>query len=289
MPAVRSAALLFAVAITLLPSAAFAGRGKGSAELVETGVEASASVGYARHKTNASSHSSGWMQEANSGTAPGQSSTASLTFDAISSDSSFVNSSMQPQPCARRKFGSWGVQLSYCTSAPAQPANANNNNGNGPRAQPVLPSPEELAQIATDRAIALAPKPAIEIAPSRLGLTGLDSYFWLNQEPQTIRASASVPGLSVLAEARPVQYVWGFGDGIDKVTSGPGRPWTRRQPGDISHLYETRGRYDVLVEVIWEARWRVSGGGWNNLGYFSNSDSEPYPVRQVVTRLVQVQ
>ncbi len=148
------------------------------------------------------------------------------------------------------------------------------------------PSPEDVALSLMDRAIALAPDPQLRLAPARVGLTGLDSFFWLASPPRPITAAAGVGGFSVTAEARPIQYVWDFGDGVNKTTSHSGRRWSRRRPGNIPHLYETRGRYDVAVEVIWEARWRLGAGAWRHLGYFSTSDSVDYPVRQVVALLV---
>jgi hypothetical protein len=149
------------------------------------------------------------------------------------------------------------------------------------------PSPEELAAVAADRAIALAPDPNLSVAPSGIGLTGLPSFFWLAETPSPITATAGVGGLTVTAEARPIQFVWDFGDGVDKVTANAGRRWTRRRSGNISHLYETKGRYDLRVEVVWEARWRIGNGPWQPLGYFSNSDERPYPVREVVAILVR--
>lgn len=130
-------------------------------------------------------------------------------------------------------------------------------------------------------------EPELEIAPAQLGLTGLDSYFWLAEEPRPISAIAQVPGLEVTAEARPVQYVWDFGDGDERVTDHAGRPWTPTRDGNVAHLYESRGRYDLGVEVIWQARWRIGGGGWQHLGYFSNSDTTSYPVRQMVPVLTR--
>jgi hypothetical protein len=133
----------------------------------------------------------------------------------------------------------------------------------------------------------LAQDPALEIAPSRIGLTGLDSYFWLAEEPRPVQATATAGGLSVTAEARPVQYVWDFGDDTDKVTDEPGRAWTRWQDGSVAHMYETRARYDVSVEVVWSARWRIGAGAWEPLGFFSNSDTRDYPVRQMIAMLVR--
>ena len=135
--------------------------------------------------------------------------------------------------------------------------------------------------------MALADRPELAAAPGGVGLTGLRSYFWLVSEPRTVVASASAGGMTVTAEARPVQYGWDFGDGGKTATSHPGRSWSRRRAGDIGHMYEQRGTHPVTVTVLWAARWSVNGGAWRPLGYFSNSDSIDYPVRQVRSVLVK--
>jgi PKD domain len=152
---------------------------------------------------------------------------------------------------------------------------------------PVTISAADLGQIAGDRAIALAPNPNLAISPARVGLTGLRSYFWLDEPPQPITATASAGGLTVIAEARPASYVWTFGDDRSKTTVRPGRPWTKRRPGNISHMYETRGRYVLSIEILWSARWRTTTGSWNDLGTFTTSESRDYPVREARTRLVR--
>ncbi len=169
---------------------------------------------------------------------------------------------------------------------PAPQAPVAPGRGNNTTTTVALPSPEELAAIAADKAMSLAPTPVIEVAPSQVGLTGLDSFVWLKDKPGPITATAGVPGLTVTAEASPVEYVWDFGDGTDVVSATSGRPWSESLPGDISHLYETKGSYVLGVEVIWEARWRVAGGPWQPLGFFANSGSQPYAVKEVVSALV---
>ena len=149
------------------------------------------------------------------------------------------------------------------------------------------PSPEEVARRLTDRAIRIAPRPQLRLTPARRGLTGLPSYFWLAQRPRRIQAGAGAGGVTVTAQARPVQYVWTYGDRTDAVTRRPGRRWTRARAGSIHHTYETKGRYDLTVEVIWHARWRIGAGGWRSLGFFSNSDTRGYRVRSIVPVLVR--
>jgi hypothetical protein len=153
--------------------------------------------------------------------------------------------------------------------------------------RPSRPSSEQLAQDVYDRVISLAPDPELGIAPARIGLTGLPSFFWVGNELRPISATAGVRGITVTAEARPVTYLWNFGDGHERTTAHPGRPWTSTRDGNVGHLYETKGRYEVAVEVVWAARWRVNAGPWRDLGYFSTSDSVGYPVREMIAVLVR--
>jgi hypothetical protein len=144
-----------------------------------------------------------------------------------------------------------------------------------------LDSVEELLAIAQDEAVALAEQPQLVLDPARRGITGLRSFFWLARTPQSVSATAEVPGLSVTAEAFPIRYIWDFGDGSRKSTTHAGRPWTRKRPGNVGHMYEVKGSYDVGVEVVWQARWRTGGGAWQPLGYFITADSHAYRVREV--------
>jgi hypothetical protein len=147
------------------------------------------------------------------------------------------------------------------------------------------PDIASIVQGALDRAIALAPAPDLNVAPSRLGLTGLPTYVWDGDPPSPITVTASAGGITVVAEARVTHYRWDFGEDVD-VSINPGRPWTRAHDGTIEHTYETKGFYDLSVEAIWAARWRLGAGPWQSLGYFSTSDSRSYPVQEVVSRLV---
>lgn len=175
-----------------------------------------------------------------------------------------------------------GDCISFVSPEPAP----TRRDGRGPR-RPPRPSPEALAQRAYDRVISLAPSPELGIAPARIGLTGLPSYFWVDNDLPPVTASAGVRGLTVTAEARPVRYLWDFGDGTTRSTRHGGRPWTTRRDGNVGHLYETKGRYEPEVAVVWAARWRIGRGAWRDLGYFSTTGSVDYPVREMIAVLVR--
>ena len=210
---------------------------------------------------------------------------------APASDVVLVPVGLVPHTCAPR-YDTGGVPLTFtfadttgdCATF-ASPEPVEQRPGR-PRRTP-RPSPEEIARTLADRAVSLAPEPDLQVTPSGIGLTGLESYFWLETSPEPIEATAQAGPVLVTAQARAVQYVWNFGDGSDMVTNGSGRRWSASRGGNIGHVYETRGRYDLVVDVVWEARWRIGGGPWQSLGYFSNSDSRPYRVRQVIAVLTE--
>lgn len=196
-----------------------------------------------------------------------------------------------PHTCAPR-YGTGGVPLTFtfaettgdcATFTSPEPVEQRP----GRPGRPPRPSPEEIARTLADRAVSLAPEPDLRVTPSGIGLTGLESYFWLEESPEPIEATAQAGPVLVTAQARAVQYVWNFGDGSDMVTNGSGRRWSASRGGNIGHVYETRGRYELAVDVVWEARWRIGAGPWQSLGYFSNSDSRPYRVRQVIAVLTE--
>jgi hypothetical protein len=143
--------------------------------------------------------------------------------------------------------------------------------GRGPRA-PQPPGPGRIL----DRVIELVAAPELGIAPSEIGLTGLETYVWV-ERPAPVAVSAAAGGTTVDARAFATQYLWDWGDGDDTLTYDPGRPWSRFGPGSI----------ELSVEVVWEAQWRINGGAWQALGFFSLSDSVDYPVRQVQARLTR--
>jgi hypothetical protein len=193
-----------------------------------------------------------------------------------------------PDPCDlvtyAENWNGYDISSDYAFGTTCAPApDENNRNPRRPRG----PDLSALIASAIDRATSLAPEPELGIAPSRIGLTGLETFVWAADPLAPITATASAGGITVTAEASVTEYRFDFGDGYETISYGPGRPWTEAHDGTVGHTYEIKGYYDITVNAIWTGRWRIGSGPWQPLGYFSTSNSRSYPVQEIVTRLVE--
>jgi len=129
-------------------------------------------------------------------------------------------------------------------------------------------SPAILAREA--RAHLSFPEVAVSFNPAGTQLVGVPSWLHLSSGWEVRSATASVPGMSVVATATPNRAVWSFGDGAEIVCYGPGAAWqpwmdphaaspdcgttfsksSAGQPGEV---------FTVTVTVIWSVTW-IGGG-----------------------------
>jgi hypothetical protein len=117
------------------------------------------------------------------------------------------------------------------------------------------------------------PSPSIEANPAGEQLVGLPTWLWMDRhEWAAVSATASVPGVSVTAVARPTEVVWSLGDGTTVRCAGPGTQYVpsgnpKRSSPDCGHIYRTssagraRGAFAVSATVHWMVTW--SGAGQN--------------------------
>lgn len=136
-----------------------------------------------------------------------------------------------------------------------------------------LPSAAELARAAYEQL--RLPSPAVESNPAGEQLVGLPTWLWLDRADwQPVSATASVPGVSVTAVARPVSVVWTLGDGSTVTCSGPGTPYgqgaePKSGSPDCGHTYRTSsagrpdGQFAASARVHWQVTW--SGAGQNGV------------------------
>lgn len=115
--------------------------------------------------------------------------------------------------------------------------------------------------------------PAVTIRMNPPGDQLVNLPAWLALDPASWRpqsATASVPGVSVTATARPVSAAWSMGDGATVTCVGPGTAWTSgTDPSaaspDCGHVYRRPsagapgGAYTVSVAVTWEVTWAGAG------------------------------
>jgi hypothetical protein len=159
-------------------------------------------------------------------------------------------------------------------------------------------SPQALAA-SVARRLTLTPG-SIKTSPTRAGLTGAESWFWLDPAPQRQTLSVSLAGETVNVVADPT-VEWRFGDG-GSLDGGPGVSY---QPGAtpadaIRHLYQTRclpgdqghdpyvlsscGRdgYRVGAVVIWRISFSAAGpiAESGTLPARSTENSASYPVSE---------
>jgi hypothetical protein len=159
-------------------------------------------------------------------------------------------------------------------------------------------SPSAVAESLTRR-VELAPG-EINMSPSRAGLTGAQSWFWLDPAPRRQSLSISLGGETVNVIADPT-VEWRFGDGAT-FDGGPGIPYqTDASTADaIQHAYETRclpgdqghdpyvlascrqDGYSVEALVIWHITYSAAGpvGATGTLPTRTTDTSTSYPVSE---------
>ena len=152
----------------------------------------------------------------------------------------------------------------------------------------VVPSGPTVAEIAATMARDL-PYPAVTIGanPGGRGLTGLESWFWIEgYDGGTIVDAVTGFDTLVEVEARAESATWDFGDDTGStgapIGTGPTTP-------SATHRYETRSDpigYTVTTAFSFSVRYRVDGGDWIELPPVERAASRAYEVVESRGQLV---
>ena len=159
-------------------------------------------------------------------------------------------------------------------------------------------SPSAVAQ-SLARRVELAPG-AIKTSPTSAGLTGAQSWFWLDPAPRRQLLSISLAGERVSVVADPT-VEWRSGDGAS-LDGGPGVPYqadaapseaithvygTRCLPGDQGHdpyVLASCGQagYSVAALVVWRITYSAAGpiAASGTLPARTTETSTAYPVSE---------
>lgn len=100
------------------------------------------------------------------------------------------------------------------------------------------------------------PPPRCEYNPATTGLTGLATWGWAAPSGP-VTANPSINGYSVQAQARPIRYIWEWGDGASSSSASPGAPTAPA----VSHTYRTKEDYTISCRVVWTGTYTFTGPG----------------------------
>ncbi len=150
-----------------------------------------------------------------------------------------------------------------------------------PQVPPPPPTPEEAWSAAA------VPEPAINISPSSLGATGIETWLW-GASAAGVPVSVSVRGYTVSGVAAPTEWRWSMG--ATERTSNPPPDLRASVPGSpdqpaARYTYETKGSYTITHHVVWSGTFTVSGWGLAGValdaGAIIVETSRPYPVAEI--------
>ena len=161
-------------------------------------------------------------------------------------------------------------------------------------------SPE---QIACSKARGTPPtprwtRPAVGVAasPARLGLVGLDTWFWLDPAPRPVTIREADGGIDYSITATPLSADWGFGDGTHASLIGAlgfGQPYP--QQSSVTHIFEAHSQGGYLVDasvrytLTWTALIAGQSVGPYPMGTFMQSAIPlRYPVEQAQPVLLRI-
>ncbi|MFI0818586.1 hypothetical protein ACH4TX_19090 [Streptomyces sp. NPDC021098] len=117
------------------------------------------------------------------------------------------------------------------------------------------------------------PEPVIRMSPDEdfVQVVGVPTWMWVERNTWgPVTEAAEVPGLKVMATARPREAVWSMGEGGTVTCAGPGTEYSgkfrpEQSSPDCGYTYrrsstaDSGGAFRVSVRVMWDVEWH--GGG----------------------------
>jgi hypothetical protein len=129
------------------------------------------------------------------------------------------------------------------------------------------------------------PDATVRVSPEGRGLTGLESWFWVDGYTGTVRDAVDELGVHVEVEAVPASVRWSFGDGTPAQPGTLGVAAPARS--DVVHTFEQRSRASsIRASVRLEVRYRVDGEAWQALDPVFRIAARTYPVAESRAALV---
>ena len=130
--------------------------------------------------------------------------------------------------------------------------------------------------------------------PNKVGLAGLDTWFWLAPKPAALIADEAYMGSSYVVTATPMSASWDFGDGSTAAfTDGSGFGRAYPQASSVTHTYQAHSRqgYAARAVIGYDVTWVALAGGRTFGPYPLGAMELPagplvYPVEQAQPELI---
>jgi hypothetical protein len=125
--------------------------------------------------------------------------------------------------------------------------------------RPVRPSVRLITEVVVRQAVKNVEFPALTVQTQPRGRTLVNAKTIVYTKPFPVDDVVEILTWPVEVRATPVRYVWTFGDGTTLATQTEGSPYPALE---IFHQYKKRGQVAVTVTVLYKARYKAPGLGW---------------------------
>jgi hypothetical protein len=123
----------------------------------------------------------------------------------------------------------------------------------------VRPSVRLITEVVVRQAVKNVEFPALTVQTQPRGRTLVNAKTIVYTKPFPVDDVVEILTWPVEVRATPVRYVWTFGDGTTLATQTEGSPYPALE---IFHQYKKRGQVAVTVTVLYKARYKAPGLGW---------------------------
>jgi hypothetical protein len=122
-------------------------------------------------------------------------------------------------------------------------------------------TPENLALVAIDDMLSSIPQHTISVNPAADSMVAIDTWFWVDGGAvEPVSATASVPGVTVVATAEPGGVSFDLGDGTTLRCDDFGTPYAPGATSTCTHAYEAAGTYGITATILWRGSYTINGG-----------------------------